>query len=97
MLISLFRVTSWFHTVCNILTRFVRCINCSYNNVAKGIRPLIKKHFCLYRKKFLQVRAFERYNSLIILDQMTKLYYFLKWPSSIYALNGVCRERVLGI
>ena len=36
---------------------YVRLINCSYNNVAKGIRLLDNKHFCLYRK----VRAFERY------------------------------------
>ena len=41
---------------------YVRCINCSYNNGAKGIRLLDKKAiFCLYRKKFMQVRAFERY------------------------------------
>ena len=32
-----------------------------YNNVIKGIRHLDKKHLCLYRKKFVQVRAFERY------------------------------------
>ena len=40
---------------------YVRCINCSYNNVAKGIRLLDKSNFCLYRKKCMQVRAFERY------------------------------------
>ena len=33
---------------------YVRCINCSYNIVAKGICHLDKKHFCLYRKKFMQ-------------------------------------------
>ena len=44
---------------------YVRCINCSYNNVAKGIHLLDKKHFCLYMKNVMQVRAFERYNSLI--------------------------------
>ena len=38
----------------------MRCINCSFNNVAKGIR-LLDKTFCLYRKIFMQVRAFERY------------------------------------
>ena len=40
----------------------VRCINCSYNsmdNMAKGIRLLDKKAIFLYRKKFIQVRAFE--------------------------------------
>ena len=31
----------------------------------QGIRLLDKKHFCLYRKKFMQVRAFERYIPLI--------------------------------
>ena len=100
MLISLFRVTSWFDTVNNTVTRwmnfrenhlhehdlqlfdynikkycgllkscmlgrkviYVRCISCSYNNVAKVIRLLDKKsNFCLYRKNFMQVRGFERY------------------------------------
>ena len=43
---------------------YVRCINYPYNNVAKGIHLLGKKHFfCLYRKSFMQVRAFERYIS----------------------------------
>ena len=36
---------------------YVRCINCSYNNVAKGIRLLDK----IYRKILMHVRAFERY------------------------------------
>ena len=41
---------------------FVRCINCAYNNVTNGIRLLDKnKHFCLYRKNFMQVTAFESY------------------------------------
>ena len=41
---------------------YVRCINCSYNNVAKSIRLLIKKAFFVYyRKNVMQVRAFERY------------------------------------
>ena len=40
-------------------------IKCSYNNVAKGIRFIDKKHFCLYRKKIMQVRAFERYIPLM--------------------------------
>ena len=40
---------------------YVRCINCSYNNVAKGIRLLDKKHFLFIQEKFMQVRAFERY------------------------------------
>ena len=40
----------------------VTYVNCSYNKVAKGIRLLEKKRiFCLCRKKFMQVRAFERY------------------------------------
>ena len=40
---------------------YVIYINCSYNNVAEGIGLLDKKHFCLYRKIFMQERAFERY------------------------------------
>ena len=43
------------------LTYYVRCINCSYNYAAKGIRLLVKKHFCLNRKNVMHVRAFERY------------------------------------
>ena len=39
---------------------YVRCINCPYNNIAKGIRL----HDNLHRKKFIQVRAFERNISL---------------------------------
>ena len=30
---------------------YVRCINCSYNNVAKGIRLLDKKAFFVYTAK----------------------------------------------
>ena len=37
---------------------YVRCINCSYNNVAKGICLL---DFLLIQEKIMQVRAFERY------------------------------------
>ena len=40
---------------------YVRSIKSSYNNVASEIRLLDKNIFCLYRKKFMQVRAFERY------------------------------------
>ena len=40
---------------------YVRCINCSHNNVAKGIRLLDKKAFLLIQEKIMQVRAFERY------------------------------------
>ena len=43
---------------------YVRCINYSYNNMAKGIRLLGKKAICLYRNFFLQVRAFESNISL---------------------------------
>ena len=39
---------------------YVRCINCSYNNVAKGIRLLNKKHFLFITENFMQGRAFER-------------------------------------
>ena len=44
---------------------YVRCINCSYNNVAKGIRLLEEKAFLFIQEIFMQVRAFERYISLI--------------------------------
>ena len=40
---------------------YVRCINYSHNNVAKGIRLLDKKQFLfIQKKKIMQVRAFER-------------------------------------
>ena len=40
---------------------FVRCVNCSYNNVAKGIRLLDEKQFLFIQEDFKQVRACERY------------------------------------
>ena len=43
---------------------YVGYINCSYNNVAKGIRLLKKNHLCLYRKNFMQVRAFVKIHLL---------------------------------
>ena len=49
---------------------YVRCINCSYNNVAKGVRLVGKKALLFKQEKIMQVRAFERYirrsRSLII-------------------------------
>ena len=43
----------------------MRCINCSYNNIAKGIRLLDKIAIFVYAgKKFTQVRAFESNFSL---------------------------------
>ena len=48
-------------------SKAVRCINCSYNNVASGIRLLIKGHFRLYRGNFMQVRAFQRYIPLSLM------------------------------
>ena len=38
-----------------------QCINCSYNNVAKGIRFLDKKQFLFKQENLMQVRAYERY------------------------------------
>ena len=40
---------------------YVRCIRCSYNNVAKSIGLLDKKAILVYRKILMQVGAFERY------------------------------------
>ena len=37
-----------------------QCINCSYNNVAKGIRFLDKKQFLFIQENLMQVGAFER-------------------------------------
>ena len=38
---------------------YVRCINCLYNNIAKGIRLLDRILFI--QEKIMQVGAFERY------------------------------------
>ena len=43
---------------------YVRCINCSYNNLAKGIRLLDKKLFLFIQKKIHASKSFERYISL---------------------------------
>ena len=40
---------------------YVRCISCSYSNVAKGISLLDKKAIFVDTGNFIQVRAFERY------------------------------------
>ena len=40
---------------------YVRCIHCSYNNVAKGSHLLDKTAFLFIQENFMQVRAFERY------------------------------------
>ena len=45
---------------------YVRCLNCSYNNVAKGIRLLDKKQFLQENLSFMQVWAFEIYIPLNI-------------------------------
>ena len=58
---------------------YVRCINFSYNNVAKGNRLLEKKQFCLCRNKFMQVRAFERYIPLI-----SAMHIFIKYVNRIF-------------
>ena len=42
----------------------VICINCSYNNIAKGIRLLDKIAIFVYIGKIIQGRAFERSVSL---------------------------------
>ena len=56
---------------------YVRCLNCSYNNMAKGIRLLDKKaFFCLYRSNFMQVRAFERYIPLSYPNKVRRLIVF---------------------
>ena len=40
---------------------YVRCMNSTYKNVAKGIRLPDKKAFFIYTGKLYEVRAFERY------------------------------------
>ena len=63
---------------------YLRCINCSYNNVAKGIRLYDKKrNFCLNMKQFMQVRAFERYTETIKLC-----------PLDVYVCQFLMYERI---
>ena len=76
---------------------YVRCINCSYNNVAKGIRLLDKKaFFCLYWKKIMQVRAFVRFIPSIEAHKYScHLYIILAKGSQNLGLNRKLSE-VLG-
>ena len=46
---------------------FVRCINCSYNNVAKGIRLLDKKAFFIYTGKFHASKSVRKIHIPLIL------------------------------
>ena len=40
---------------------YVRCISCSYNNVAKSIRLLDKQLFLFIQEKIYASKSFERY------------------------------------
>ena len=44
---------------------YVRCINCVYNNVAKGIRILDKKAFLFIQENVHASKSFEGYIPLI--------------------------------
>ena len=79
---------------------YVRCINCSYNNVAKGIRLLDKKNniFCLYRNNVMKVTAFERYIPLKLRISQTcqiilaKTYkFFTKSITLLLKLSAVAK------
>ena len=76
---------------------YARCINCSYNNVAKGVRLLDKKAFFVYTgKKIMQVRGFERYIPLVEAHKYScKLYIILASGSQNLGLNRKLSE-VLG-
>ena len=73
---------------------YVRCINCSYNNVAKGIHLLDKKTFFVYTgKKFMQVRSFERYIPLSLSYAIFTKFYKL---SQLYRNPNISnRTRIL--
>ena len=61
---------------------YLRCINCSYNNVARGIDLLDKKAFFAYTgKNFMQVRAFERYipSMSVFLKNVTLVPWICVW------------------
>ena len=61
---------------------WVRCISCSYNNVAKGICLLDKKQFL-----YIHVRAFERY--IPLKKSITQMAYFTKtWRYWHISING---------
>ena len=49
---------------------YVTFINCSYNNVAKGIRLLDKKAILFTHENFMQLRAFERYIPLKLFNPL---------------------------
>ena len=59
------RLISMLPIIQKLYVIYVRCINCSYNDMAKGIRLLDEKsHFCLCRKNLIQLRTFESNNPL---------------------------------
>ena len=63
--------------------------------MAKAIRLLDKKaFFCLYKKNFMQVRAFERYISLKKKKKKEKKYKknYKKTPSKLDPLTKVSRS-----
>ena len=72
---------------------YISCINCSYNNVVKGIGLLDKKHFCLYRKIFMQVRAFERYIPLRLFEVLSKPYTILV-ANMLYANDTYTKSNI---
>ena len=59
MLISLFRVTSWFDTVCNIVTRWVNfkkknsCINMNYNYLTTIFRSIFTQMYKFLVEKYI--------------------------------------------
>ena len=65
----------------------VRCINCSYNNVAKGMRLLNKKHLLFIQENSMQVRAFERYTPLKYHKESGSLTKCMVFDSLVPCLN----------
>ena len=57
---------------------YVRCMSCSYNNVAKGILSLTKNQFLFIQDNLMQVRAFERYISLKCCLKKSEYHVYLE-------------------
>ena len=75
----------------------VSCINCSYNNIARSIGLLDKMAiFCLYRKIFIQVRAFE-ISVHLKCCHYAMLYTYLDTPDNVFYwrfVHAMYRQRL---
>ena len=75
---------------------YVRCISCSYNNVAKSIRLLDKKQFLIIQENFHASKSFWKiyplnrvYTEVICLRTMYALFSFINKFDQIQCNFGI--------